>query len=801
MQTTMKLHPWLRPSFRSNLCPPQILVFFVALLLVKWPAGAAKLQFAGAPAELVISEISERTLRVTLSPLDEHGQPWPAPRSAVLAPFSSKVSFRARELAAEKSLRIGKLHVVVRAEPLTISVRGADGKLVQELVFTDLEGTNFVSFRTDAPVLGLGEGANQFDRRGHFYRMINGQIAPFLATHGGTIPVPFLIGTDGWGIFVYQPWGEFDLRGKTGRFLPGKESVGRVPMDVFLVSMVTPKDALAEYIGLTGTPVMPPKWVMGYIQSHRTLLGPDDALQIARTFRQKQLPCDALIYLGTGYCTNGWNVVNGTIDFNTNSFPQPAEQIKALQAEHFRVILHVNQAPRNLFGTTVGPAFSAPPAVGAGAGDPFSRGPYLTRSERQALGVPVATGTAEDYKSLLHIRNYWTWHRPVFALGVDGWWPDDGDELPIEARIARHVTYYEGPLLERPNERPWSLHRNGYAGVARFGGWIWSGDTQSRWATLAAHVPVGLNYSLSLTPFWGTDIAGFVPTDDLTGELYVRWFQFAAFNPLFRSHGRTWHLRLPWGWNTGESGPLETNWRPNPNELHNVEVEPICRKYLELRYRLLPFNYTIAREARDTGLPMMRALWLHYPNDPEAVKLGTEYLWGRDLLIAPVVEKGAKSRRVYLPEGKWSDWWTGEKLAGKRWVERPVDLATMPIYARAGAIIPLDPVRQYTSQPVTKPTLIRVYPGANGEFTLYDDDGRSLGYLNGSDSRETWIRFRWQDAARKLTIEPDRRMKKWPGETRILDVEVAGNKLPAKRVEFRGRRIDVLTQRLGADKD
>jgi alpha-glucosidase/alpha-D-xyloside xylohydrolase len=253
-----------------------------------------------------------------------------------------------------------------------------------------------------------------------------------------------------------------------------------------------------------------------------------------------------------------------------------------------------------------------------------------------------------------------------------------------------------------------------------------------------------------------------VPTDDLTGELYVRWFEYAAFNPLFRSHGRTWHLRLPWGWNAGESGPLETNWRPNPNELHNAEAEPICKKYLELRYRLLPFNYTISRQARDTGVPMMRALWLHYPNDPEAVKLGTEYLWGRDLLIAPVVEKGAKARRIYLPEGKWFDWWTGEKLAGKRWIERPVDLATMPIYARAGAIIPLDPVRQYTAQSVTEPTLLRIYPGADGEFTLYDDDGQSLGYLKGSDSKETWIHFKWQDAAGKLTIEPDRRMKSKP---------------------------------------
>src|SRR5262249_32108944 len=163
------------------------------------------------------------------------------------------------------------------------------------------------------------------------------------------------------------------------------------------------------------------------------------------------------------------------------------------------------------------------------------------------------------------------------------------------------------------------------------GGWIWSGDVQSRWATLAAHVPVGVNHSLSLTPFWGTDIGGFVPTREFTGGLYARWFQVAAFTPVFRSHGRTWELRLPWGWDTGESGPVEAQIGPPATELHNAAIEPICRKYLELRYRLLSYNYGLFREACDGGLPPMRALWLHYPDDPEAVKLGDEYLWGRDL--------------------------------------------------------------------------------------------------------------------------------------------------------------------------
>jgi alpha-glucosidase (family GH31 glycosyl hydrolase) len=750
-------------------------------------APSSPIRFAGQNAELAIFEVSPRTMRLELSPLDEKGKPRPATRSTVLVPLPATAKLRLRELDGEKDVRAGQLRVRVMTRPLTVSVRRADGSLVQELTFDETGATNAgVSFRTGAPVLGLGEGAQQFDRRGSFYPMLNGQRAPFLATHGGTIPVPFLLGTDGWALFVHRPWGEFDLR-NGGRFLPRRDAAGGEPLVLFIINAPEPADALAEFLKLTGHPVMPPKWVMGYMQSHRTLAGPEEPLQIAKTFREKQLPCDAVIYLGTGYCTNGWNVVNGTVDFNTRAFPRPAEQIQALHKENFKVVLHVNQAPRNLFGASLGP----PAAAANPSTDVFARGPYLTTAQRRALSQAGPPGNPDDFDAPLHIRNYWTWHRPVFALGVDGWWPDDGDELPIEARLARHRCYYEGPLQERPNERPWSLHRNGFAGAPRYGGWIWSGDVQSRWATLAAHVPVGVNCSLSLTPFWGTDAGGFIPTRDLTGELYARWFQFSTFNPLFRSHGRTWKLRLPWGWNTGETGPVEERVVPDAAELHNPEIEPICRKYLELRYRMLPYNYTLMREACDTGLPPMRALWLHYPHDTEAVTLGDEYLWGRDLLVAPVVQKGAASRRLYLPDGQWFDWWTGGKVEGRRWIERPVDLATIPLYVRAGAIIPLDPVRQYTAQTVAEPTTLRIHPGANGVFVLYDDDGQSPGYRDGSDSRLVWIGFRWDDARRRLTIEPDARMQKWPGGARPFKIEMAGSDAKPRQVEFRGSRLTV----------
>ena len=285
---------------------------------------------------------------------------------------------------------------------------------------------------------------------------------------------------------------------------------------------------------------------------------------------------------------------------------------------------------------------------------------------------------------------YWPHHKSVFDAGIDGWWPDQGDGLDAPSRLARIRMYWEGSQIWRPNERPFALHRNGYAGMQRYGAFLWSGDVYTTWETLRTHVPIAINTGLSGIPFWGTDIGGFVPTAEYTGELHVRWFQFGAFCPLFRAHGRDWHLRLPWGWNTGELGPMELRGyadgaaHPDPSELHNPHVEPICRKYLELRYRMLPYIYTAARQCAETGLPMIRAMWLHHPDDPQAVAAGDQYLWGRDLLVAPVVEKGATSRRVYLPRGTWFDFWTEERVEGGRDIERRVDLRDDPALCASG---------------------------------------------------------------------------------------------------------------------
>ena len=210
-------------------------------------------------------------------------------------------------------------------------------------------------------------------------------------------------------------------------------------------------------------------------------------------------------------------------------------------------------------------------------------------------------------------------------------------------------------------------------------------------------------------------------------------------------------MHRPWGWTDGNRGEPESKWAPTPEELRDARVEPICRKYLELRYRLTPYLYAAVREACDSGMPIIRALWLHYGDDRQAVLRGDQYLFARDLLVAPVVEKGATERKVYLPKGDWWDWWDQSRQSGGREVSRNVDLATMPLYARAGAIVPLDAVKQYLSEPKNEPTEIRVFPGADGQFTLYEDDGESFDRRQGGYRR---TEFTWDDVGQRLHIRP-----------------------------------------------
>lgn len=675
--------------------------------------GAPPLVVAGRPVEVRVTPVGERTVRLTVLPLDGSGVPaaWPDEPAVVARQWNTPL-LELRSAVPACSVQAGGVRVETATEHGVAFRLSGNGGLRQQLLVDAGSGT--LQFRLgEKPLFGLGQGGEQFDRRGHVHPMKPGERN--LKQDGMTVPVPWLLSAEGWALFVNRPAGEFDLTGNTGVYRPGKDANAAV-IDAFVSLAADPVELMRAYAELTGFPTMPPLWALGYQQSHRTVWNRDQVFGIARTLREKKLPTDVLIYLGTGWCPSGWNDWHGSFDVKKDVFPEPTRDIRELQAMNFKVVLHVVGIPERLYGTVS----DAP--------------------------VPVP--------DLNQVVQYWKVHQPISRM-IDGWWPDVGEEADDAARLARIRMYWEGSRLDHPGQRPYALHRTGYAGMQRYGGWLWSGDVNSTWQTLKTHVAVGINTGLSGVPYWGTDIGGFYSTRELTGELFVRWFQFGAFCPLFRSHGRPSQTRLPWGWNMGGygepemTGTPEGTGLPDLSELHNAAVEPICRKYLELRYRLMPYLYTAVRESHDTGLPVMRALLLHYPDDARAVSRADEYLWGRDILVAPVVEKGATSRAVYLPRGAWYDFWSGQRVEGGREIARAVDLETIPLYVRAGTILPLGPVKQYTAEKAGAPVELVVYPGANGLFTLYDDDGTSFAFERGAFAR---TRCEWNEARREMTM-------------------------------------------------
>lgn len=730
------------------------------LLFSGYGINAQQIISAGQPAQLDIREAGEHSIRVTLKPLSFEGD-MPYTPALIEREYPAPV-ISLRELDGEVKQRVGSLEVEVRQDPLTVEVTNAAGELVQQITFED-DGR--MSFKlNDQPVLGMGEGGPrqqrgsdwrskeiEFDRRGRLHKMEPRWQAN---AYGSRNPVAMLVGTEGWGLFVATPWVQVDLENEDyGTFIPwNPDSLATTPQsqrnqhdqkgkgihpveslipglyDFFVFDAHDPAKFMKDVSVISGPAVLPPKWALGYMQSHRTLEDETQMIDIIDTFREKQIPVDAVIYLGTGFTPRGWNLEQPSFDYNPEVFKREGrEVISDMHDRNVKVVLHVVPWDRDKLPTLHG---TIPPKPG------------------------------EELDSS-HIAVYWKQHLGLVSDGVDGFWPDEGDWFNLFERMKRHQMYYQGPLSTEPDVRPWSLHRNGHLGVAKWGGWVWSGDTEASWKTLEGQVAVGINHSLSLSPFWGSDIGGFYPNQEKTGELYARWYQFGAFNPSFRSHARTWYLSLPWGWGLSDMGVQENNNQneasQNPernvlqSEMNNPEIEPVAKKYAELRYQLLPYNYTLAWESRNTGMPMMRAMWLHYPEDEHARGMGSQYLWGRDMLIAPVFEKGASSREVYLPEGDWYDWWTNTRETGGQTVKREIDLATMPIYVRAGAIIPFDPIRQYTAEQVSDPMTIKVFRGADGQFTMYEDDGISQNYLKGE---ATWTRMAWDDQAKKLTLAP-----------------------------------------------
>ena len=294
--------------------------------------------------------------------------------------------------------------------------------------------------------------------------------------------------------------------------------------------------------------------------------------------------------------------------------------------------------------------------------------------------------------------------------------------------------FFEGQRASEPGRRVAILTRSAWAGSQRYGAVVWSGDTVARWGVLRAQVAASLSYSLSGMPWWTTDIGGF-NTDDPKGhdsaayrELYTRWFQFGAFCPVFRAHGSNTE-REPWLFGTAAGESL--------------------RRFADLRYRLLPYLYTLASRVTREHDTMMRALVLDFPDDPTARDVPDQYLFGPAFLVSPVTAPGATSRPVYLPAGTWYDFWTGAALEGGRTIDAPAPLDSMPLHVRAGSIVPFGPALQWTGEKPADPVRLVVYTGRDGRFTLHEDDGETNAHETGAFST---IPLAWSEATGTLTI-------------------------------------------------
>jgi len=502
----------------------------------------------------------------------------------------------------------------------------------------------------------------------------------------GCTRIPFLWSTGGWSILVAN-----DQTGSVWHN-DGGTLTWTMPgpyMDLYLSVASGGYGLLDAYSRLTGRAPIPPRWTMGFMISRWGYTDAADVQDKWHQFRNRAIPVDAFIY-DYDWFTDDW-------DFNPKTFPDPKANLAAMQ----NLGLHF-----------------------VGIRKPRVNGSNLdyARSQGWVLSSPLGT----DLRFDLPGARYWWWshHTPLVQAGVSGWWNDEAEQTTDEF-FNMTKTEYDG-WRAMSNQRAWSLSRGFAPGMQRFGAACWTGDIDSNWATLANQPGTMLNWSLAGMPFVGQDTGGFQSTP--TPELYARWIEESVYVPVMRAHGTYNSPRWPWAFGD--------------------DVLAATKKAIELRYRLIPYFYTFAAQTAATGAPMMRPLFLEFPQDPNTFNLEDEWLVGDRLLAAPILAQGG-ARDVYLPAGVWYDFNTNKSVSGGKTLHVQADLGFIPSYVRAGTILPLGPVLQSTAQGAEDPLEVRVYPGADAGFTLYEDDGATYAYEKGAASH---IPMHWNDSTRTLTV-------------------------------------------------
>jgi alpha-glucosidase (family GH31 glycosyl hydrolase) len=676
----------------------------------------------GGSEPLAITLCSPRIVRVSFGPSVSPEISFVAPRAWPPPPFEVADGPTVRVTTSD--LRVEIERVEYEPQPVRLTFADAAGAWVLReppdggmTVERGADGVTRVrarvSFEGEQHFYGLGQGGGRLDRLGQTRQLWNSHLGH---GPGSDIGIPLLISSRGYALFFDHPDDAMLAVGRSDNGVRIEYTASGAALTWYFLIAPDLRALMGEVAELLGRATMPPRWALGFLQSTRHFNDTAELQRLPRTIRDKRIPCDALIYLSSYGEAKGWNRGVGHLEFQPELWDKPERLLADVRAQHFEVITHEYPVLHE-----ESPLFAEAEA----------RGYLLT------TGYERGTGGVANYRQgqrHLDFSNpavgawWWAAHRELVGLGVGGWWLDGGEGPPAAAKLAagdgsrlhniydrfRHQAFAEGEAAARPEQRPFLLTRSGAAGMQRFGSTTWSGDINNDFPTLDAQVPLGLNTGLSGVPYWGTDVGGFFHAVPSTGELYARWFQLGAFSPIFRSHGWVWREHVPWA--------------------YGAEVEAICRRYAELRYRLLPYTYTLAWQAHTRGLPLMRPLVLNYPDDPRTWTLDHQYLWGDDLLVAPVTREGATAWPVYLPRGAWFDFWTSERHDGARGVTIPAPLDRLPLLVRAGAILPLGPVVQHTGERSLDEVTLQIYPDGTSHFELYEDDGRTNGYLRGQSA-------------------------------------------------------------------
>jgi alpha-D-xyloside xylohydrolase len=520
-------------------------------------------------------------------------------------------------------------------------------------------------------------------------------------------------------------------------------------------------DVIAGYRDVTGKSVLLPSWAYGFWQSRDHYLTQDELLGVVKRYRELQLPLDNIVQDWRYWKDDAW----GSHQFDKTRFPDPKGMIAKVHAEHANLMISV--WPK-FYPTT------------ANYKELDAKGHMYRRNVEAGAKDWVGPGYLSSFYDPYSAEGrqiYWRQIRENLGdLGVDAWWmdatePDIESNLDIDERKLRMgptaqgpgaaffnsyplmttMGAYQGSRESYPDKRVFILTRSAFAGLQRNAAAGWSGDVVARWSNLHDQISAGINFSLSGIPNWTTDIGGYAletryEKPDAKNlkewrEINLRWFQFGAFMPLFRSHGQGVNREI-------------YNLAPVGSDVYNA-----LAWYDKLRYRLMPYIYTLAADTYFRDGTIMRGLVMDFPNDANVRNIDDEYMFGPAFLVAPVTEYEARSRDVYLPAGSnWYDFHTGKRYEGGNTIKADAPLERMPLFVRAGAIVPMGPAIQYTGEKPDAPITLVVYTGANGAFSLYHDQGTTYDYEHGAYSR---IALSYDEASGTLSI--GKREGSYPG--------------------------------------